>query len=83
VKIPRHIKVRHRRFKRHFGKQQGRRVWVDLRRENVLQTLLHEVLHARHPKWSENHVLREEYGRWRRISDRDLVRLARLLGKIR
>ena len=86
MKIPHDLKVMHKRMRRALGwvRGGGHRIHIDLRRQhNPLHTLLHEVLHVRYPEWSEAHVRRETARRWRRLKDRDLVRLARLLGTIR
>jgi len=86
VRVPRGVEVRHRRMRRSLGwvRENGRRIRVNLAMDvNPLRVLLHELLHVRHPGWPERRVEREERRRWRRLRDRDLVRLARLLGKIK
>jgi len=77
------LKVIHRRFKRFYGKQSGNKIWIDLSGSQLLKTMLHETLHAKHPKWSEARVQKETGRRWAKITDRGLVRLARLLGRVR
>lgn len=65
------------------GMQQGRTVWVDPRRPWPAHTLLHEMVHAENPGWSETRVRRETTRRWRRMGWRDKAKLLLLLGRAR
>jgi hypothetical protein len=47
----------------------------------LAKTLLHELLHAEHPEWSEWKVQREERAGWKRLTWREKAILYKQLGK--
>jgi len=83
VRVPRGARVRHRRMRWSVAHVQGRVITIDLTRADLLSTLYHELVHLRHPTWTEKRVARKERQRFPTLSDRDLTRLARLLGTVR
>jgi len=62
------------------GQAQGRTIWLDPRLPDVGATLLHELLHVRHPGWPEEKVVAEETLRWQRMGWRQKARLYQMLG---
>lgn len=57
-----------------------RTVWVDPRKPWPAHTLLHELLHVRHPSWSETRVRKETARRWKKMSAREKARLLKMFG---
>ena len=62
------------------GQTCGRTVWLDPRLPNVAKTLLHELIHVRHPSWSEDRVAAAEEFRWVRMGWKAKARLYQMLG---
>ncbi len=62
------------------GNASGRTVWLDPRLSEVGRTLYHELLHIRHPSWSEDQVSAEEELRWNRMSWKTKAKLYQMLG---
>lgn len=60
-----------------------RTIKLDPRLDQVGRTLLHELLHVRHPKWEEAKVAAEEELRWTRMGWREKARLYQMLGSAR
>ena len=56
---------------------------VDPRARNPHFYLLHELIHAESPGWSETRVRRETTRRWRRMGWREKAKLLLLLGRAR
>lgn len=63
-----------------LGKAHGRTIHLDPRCRDIARTLLHELLHVRHPSWSEAAVRVEEKRRWDRMTWREKARLYQMLG---
>lgn len=56
---------------KHLGKNVGmckfsnRHIWIDLAQdENIVKTFIHELLHLRHPSWTERKILFWERMLW-------------------
>ena len=62
------------------GTAQNRTITIDPRSSEIGKTLLHEMIHVRHPDWSEEAVVSETRLRWNRMSWKEKARLLRLLG---
>ena len=62
------------------GTAQNRTVTIDPRSSEIGKTLLHEMIHLRHPDWSEEAVISETRLRWGKMSWKEKARLLRLLG---
>jgi hypothetical protein len=65
------------------GTAQNRTVTIDPRSSEIGKTLLHEMIHLRHPDWSEEAVVSETRLRWGKMSWKEKARLLRLLGSAR
>lgn len=63
------------------GEAKSRTIRVDPREPYPAKTLLHEMLHVKHPDWSETRVARETSRRWARMTWRAVAELYRLLGR--
>lgn len=63
------------------GKAEGRTVWIDPRSGQLLDTLVHELTHVKHPSWSEAQV--NDYTRkWlKKSSWKRKAEYLRLLGR--
>lgn len=61
------------------GTAQGRTITLDPRSSEIGKTLLHELIHLRHPNWSEEAVLSETKLRWGKMSWKEKARLLKLL----
>lgn len=74
---------RHRSGMRTFGEADKgmRTVWIDPRATRPARTLLHELIHVRHPDWSEDRVRTEERRKWKEMTWKAKARLYLLLGK--
>jgi hypothetical protein len=62
------------------GTAQNRTITLDPRSSEIGKTLLHEMIHLRHPDWSEEAVVSETRLRWGKMSWKEKARLLRLLG---
>ena len=62
------------------GTTQNRTITIDPRSSEIGKTLLHEMIHLRHPDWSEEAVVSETRLRWGKMSWKEKARLLRLLG---
>jgi hypothetical protein len=62
------------------GMAQNRTITIDPRSSEIGKTLLHEMLHLRHPDWSEEAIVSETRLRWGKMSWKEKARLLRLLG---
>lgn len=62
------------------GQSQGRTVWLDPRLPDVGRTLLHEMLHIKHPSWEEEKIVAEEELRWSKMTWKAKARLYQMLG---
>ena len=60
--------------------KKNRTIWLDPRLSEVGKTLVHELLHIRHPSWSEEKVVAEEELRWNRMTWKQKANLYRMLG---
>lgn len=65
------------------GKAEGRVVYVDPRKPWPAHTLLHELLHVRHPSWSETRIRRATAARWKRMGWRERAALLQMFGSAR
>jgi len=65
------------------GTAQNRTITIDPRSSEIGKTLLHELLHIRHPDWSEEAIVSETRLRWGKMSWKEKARLLRLLGSAR
>jgi hypothetical protein len=65
------------------GTAQNRTITIDPRSSEIGKTLLHEMLHVRHPDWSEEAIVSETRLRWGKMSWKEKARLLRLLGSAR
>lgn len=73
----------HDRVRPTQGEARGRTIWLDPRLADVGKTLLHELLHVRHPSWPEEKVRAEEELRWGRMTWKQKARLYQMLGSAR
>lgn len=75
--------IKHRYRSEALGEadKETRTIWIDPRGQNVAHTLLHELLHIRHPGWSETRVKKETARRWRRLTWLEKAALYRQLGR--
>lgn len=62
------------------GEAKNRTIWLDPRSSEIGKTLLHELIHVRHPSWSEAAVITETHKRWMKMSWKEKARLLKLLG---
>lgn len=60
-----------------------RTIWIDPRGKWPAHTLLHELLHVRHPSWTEWRVKRETARQWKRMGWREKARLLKMLSSAR
>ena len=60
---------------------QQRTIWIDPRTSYPARVLDHELLHLKHPNWTEAQVLREEAKRWKAMTWRQKAQLLKLLAK--
>jgi hypothetical protein len=61
-----------------LGEMTPGEIKIDLKRNaNPVHTYLHELLHNKHPEWSETKVMRTERKLWKRLTQKQ----AYLLGK--
>ena len=65
------------------GDANGRTIRIDPRLPNVAKTLLHELIHIRHPGWPEERVEAAEEIRWQRMGWREKARLYQMLATAR
>ena len=65
------------------GTAHNRTITIDPRSSEIGKTLLHEMIHIRHPDWSEEAVVSETRLRWGKMSWKEKARLLRLLGTAR
>ena len=65
------------------GTAQNRTITLDPRSSEIGKTLLHELIHLRHPDWSEEAVVSETRLRWGKMSWKEKARLLKLLGSAR
>ena len=63
------------------GEAQGRKIKIDPREAYPAKWLLHEMIHAQHPSWSETRVEQETSRRWDRMTWRKKAELYKLLGR--
>lgn len=74
------------RFKtceRFHGDALGRTIRLDPRLAEVAKTLYHELLHVRHPDWTEDKVSAYEELHWNRMTWKQKAQLYRMLGSAR
>jgi len=57
-----------------------RTIKLDPRMDNLGRTLYHELLHVRHPDWTEERIGAEEELRWNRMTWKSKARLYQMLG---
>ena len=62
------------------GDAEGRTIRLDPRSSQVLDTLVHEMTHVRHPDWSEDMVRSYTRLRMKKMGWREKAHLLRLLG---
>ena len=62
------------------GTAQARTITLDPRGSEIGKTLLHELLHVRHPDWSEATILAETKSRWTKMSWKEKAHTYKLLG---
>ena len=79
---PLHMRWRSETVKTH-GSMSGRTIRLDPRSLNVARVLLHELVHAQHPGWTERRVERSESSRWLKMSWKQKARLYQLLASAR
>ena len=65
------------------GTAQNRTITIDPRSSEIGKTLLHEMLHIRHPDWSEEAIVSVTRLRWGKMSWQEKARLLRLRGSAR
>lgn len=64
------------------GKAEGRTIWIDPRSgTTIIDTLLHELTHVRHPDWSEALVRSYTAARMKKMSWKEKARLLQLFGR--
>jgi hypothetical protein len=63
------------------GQTTGRTVWIDPRGSEVVKTMVHELIHLKHPSWSEEAVIAETARRYRKMGWKEKARLLQLIGK--
>lgn len=61
------------------GMAQQRTIWIDPRTSYPARVLDHELLHLKHPTWTEAQVLREEARRWKKFTWQQKAKLYQLL----
>lgn len=84
LEIP-YVRIRFKRL-RHLGKEAevcGRDISIDPTGREPARYLLHELIHVRHPEWSETRVRREEAREWRALTWRQKAMLYQRLGRAR
>lgn len=55
-------------------------VRIDLKRNaNPIRVYLHELLHLKHPSWSESRILKAERKIWKRMTHEQVFRLGKRL----
>lgn len=65
------------------GTAEGRTVTIDPRGSQILETLVHELCHVRHPDWTEAQVETYTSQRMKRSGWKEKARLLKLLGNAR
>lgn len=63
------------------GQTTGRTIWLDPRSSEIVKTAIHELLHLKHPAWSEAAVITETASRHKRMGWKEKARLLQLIGK--
>lgn len=62
------------------GEAEKRTIWLDPRSSCLLDTLVHEMTHVRHPDWSEALVRSYTAARMKKMGWKEKAHLLRLLG---
>lgn len=65
------------------GTAQGRTITIDPRGSSILDTLVHELCHIRHPDWTEQMVRDHTKIRMGKMGWKEKARLLQLLGNAR
>jgi hypothetical protein len=63
------------------GETTGRTIWIDPRSSEVVKTAVHELIHLKHPSWSEEAVITETVRRYKKMGWKEKARLLQLIGK--
>jgi hypothetical protein len=61
------------------GTTEGRVIKLDPRSSELGKTLLHELLHVRHPSWSEVAIISETKLRWGKMGWKEKAKLYQML----
>ena len=79
MKLPR-CKVRFKRLYDALGECDFTEVAIDIKRNaNPVRTYLHELLHLKHPDWSETRVMNYERKTWKRMTYKQAFALGKRL----
>ena len=62
------------------GEADKRTIWLDPRSSMILDTLVHEMTHIRHPDWTEEMVKSYTRLRMKKMGWKEKARLLQLLG---
>jgi hypothetical protein len=63
------------------GETRDRTIWLDPRSSEIVKTMVHELLHLKHPSWSEEAVVTETVRRLKKMGWKEKARLLQLVGK--
>lgn len=63
------------------GETTGRTIWIDPRSSEVVKTAVHELIHLKHPSWSEAAVIAETARRFKKMGWKEKARVLQLIGK--
>lgn len=72
--------VSFRRLFYSFGDVLGGHIRIDLKRNtNPIRVYLHELIHVKHPDWSETKVIKMERKIWKRMTHKQVFYLGKRL----
>lgn len=63
------------------GQTAGRTIWLDPRSSEIVKTAVHELLHIKHPAWSEAAIVSETARRFKRMGWKEKARLLQMIGR--